>query len=415
MGSFSHALSVTGSGIGDNGHDAGCVDRNTGISRRDTRFRGVERGIGGLAMDVLSDTLRVVRLSGAVFLRIGLATPWLVDSEPPQLIAQYFNLPSDCLALFHVLTRGECWFHVPGYAPVELHAGDAILMPHGESHTVSSEASSALTPTPMRAIMPPLPLDDLEMIERVNPGAPTQFLCGYLHCDQRFNPLIGALPPLIVVRRKVAGEVAGEAPSAEPQPLAAGRGGRAGLTAPVLPVALGDWLGATLDRMIEEAQAERPGGSDMLSRLSELLFVEIVRRYMGSLSPVESGWLAGVRDPIVGKTLRLLHERPARDWTVTELADAAAVARSTLAQRFTTLIGETPMRYLASWRIQLAKRLLRETDLRLADIATRVGYESEVAFNRAFKRHVGWPPATWRAASERERQTSETQQSASAG
>ncbi|MGH2503383.1 MAG: cupin domain-containing protein, partial [Ktedonobacterales bacterium] len=309
--------------------------------------------------------------------------------------AQYFGLPSDCLALFHVLARGAGWFCVPGYAPAELRTGDAILMPHGEPHTISSEHSTRLVPTPLRAIMPPQPTGELTPIQPAGPGAFTQFLCGYLHCDQRFNPLIGALPPLIVLRR-VGEQVDTRADTrADTQ---ATRQDSVAREALVLSIPPGDWLGATLDHMIEEALGAGSGGADMLARLSEILYVEIVRRYMRSLSSADHGWLAGVRDPVVGRTLRLLHERPERDWTVGELADAAAVARSTLAQRFTALIGETPMRYLAAWRIHLAKRLLKETDLRLAEIAGRVGYESEVAFNRAFKRHVGWPPATWRAA-----------------
>jgi transcriptional regulator GlxA family with amidase domain len=137
----------------------------------------------------------------------------------------------------------------------------------------------------------------------------------------------------------------------------------------------------------------------MLARLSEILFVEVLRRYMQHLPAADHGWLAGVRDPIVGQALRLLHAHPARDWTVEDLAFAVAVSRSTLAQRFTTLIGESPMRYLASWRIQLAKQLLKQVNVSLIEVAERVGYESEAAFNRAFRRHVGLPPAAWARAS----------------
>ncbi len=346
-------------------------------------------------MDVLSDTLRVVRLTGAIFLNIRLEAPWAIESEPPELLARYLRLPTDCLALFHILTHGEGWFCVPGYEPVLLKPGDAILLPHCALHVMSSDRRTGLSPTLMRYLLPPQAPEGILEIKENDSGKGTQFICGYLHCDQRFNPLIGALPPLIVVHTH-HDEGTGAA-----APLRAADGA----VAPVLPISSGDWLGTTLRQMIEEARDERPGGADMLARLSELLYVEMVRRYMRSLTPADHGWLAGVRDPIVGQALRLLHAQPERDWTVEELADAVAVSRSTLAQRFTAQIGETPIRYLAGWRIQLAKRLLKETDLRLAEIAERVGYTSEAAFNRAFKRHVGWPPATWRAAGESQRDT----------
>ena len=195
------------------------------------------------------------------------------------------------------------------------------------------------------------------------------FICGFLHCDQRFNPLIGALPPLIVIRPRRNQNAGGDETTEAAQARAT-----------ILPVQAEGWL----------------GNMEMLSRMSEILFVEVVRRYMRRLPEAQQGWLAGVRDPIVGQTLRLLHAHPERSWTVEELADEVAVARSTLAQRFTALIGESPMRYLARWRIQVAKSLLKQSDVRLVEIATRVGYDSEAAFSRAFRRHVGCPPATWR-------------------
>ena len=342
-------------------------------------------------MDVLSDTLRVVRMTGAVFLDVRLATPWAFESEPPSVIAHYLSLPSDCLALFHVVTHGQGWFCVPGYHPVQALPGDAVVLPHCSTHIASDVYPAALTPAPLHLMLPAQPEPGITPVERGGLGGHGRFICGYLHCDQRFNPLLGALPGLIHLRRA---ETDGQrraprhtAPDARP--------------APVALIEQGDWLGSSLDHMIEEAQSERPGSGEMLARLSEILFVEVVRRYMRQLEPTDHGWLAGVRDPVVGQTLRLLHAQPQRPWTVGELAGAAAVARSTLAQRFTTLIGETPMRYLASWRIQLAKHLLKASDAPLAEIAQRVGYESEAAFNRAFKRHVGWPPAAWRASGER--------------
>jgi AraC family transcriptional regulator, alkane utilization regulator len=341
-------------------------------------------------MDVLSDTLRVVRLTGAIFLNMRWTSPWAVESEPPDLIAQYLRLPSDCLALFHILVRGQGWFSVPGYTPVLLRPGDAILLPHCTPHVMSSDHRTTLAPTLLRYVLPSQAPEGIAQIEGGGSGAITEFICGYLHCDQRFNPLIGALPALIVANRCEDGR-----DGVAPAPVERGAS-----RSPVLSIAPGDWLGMTLYHMIEEALGKHPGGSDMVARLSEILYVEMVRRYMQRLTPSDHGWLAGVRDPVVGQTLRRLHAQPERAWTVGELADAAAVSRSTLAQRFTALIGGTPMRYLAGWRVQLAKHLLRETDMRLAEIAERVGYESEAAFNRAFKRYAGQPPAAWRAGGE---------------
>jgi len=332
-------------------------------------------------MDVLSDTLQVVRLSGAVFLNATLTSPWAFESASPRELAQYLHLPSDCVALFHILAHGESWFSVEGGTPVLVRSGDAILFPHNSPHIMSS--GHHVIPAPMSSLLPPLPQGEILNIQGGGPGDGATFICGFLHCDQRFNPLMGALPPLIVLRPGQNESEARES-SASTGPVA------------IVPVQEGDWFERTLRHMVEEALGGRAGNTEMLSRMSEILFVEVVRRYMGRLPETEHGWLASVRDPIVGQTLRLLHAHPERAWTVEDLADEVAIARSTLAQRFTTLVGESPMRYLARWRIQLAKYLLKQSSVRLAEIATRVGYDSEAAFSRAFRRHVGCPPATWR-------------------
>ena len=342
-------------------------------------------------MDVLADTLRVVRLSGAVFMNAKLSSPWSLTSATPAEMAQYLSLSSDCIALFHIVVQGGGWFCFPGYAPALVRTGDAILIPHSSPHVMSSELGIA--PAPMRSVLQPLPPEGMVTLSGGGTGETTQFVCGYLHCDQRFNPLIGALPELIVIHPGEDGQVDGEH---------GGHGERDGqwATATVLPVQPGDWLETTMRHTVAEALGESPGNSGMMARLSEILFFEVVRRYMQRLPAAHPGWLAGVRDPIVGQALRLLHAHPDEAWTVEELARAVAVSRSTLAERFTTLIGETPMRYLAAWRMQLAKHLLKQTTLNLAEVAGRVGYDSDVAFNRAFKRHVGQSPAAWRIAAE---------------
>lgn len=340
---------------------------------------------GAEAVDVLSDALRVVRLAGTVFFTARLSAPWAIMSPPARDLSHFLSLPTDCLALFHVLVDGDCWISLDGHSPLHLEAGDVLIFPRGDPHVLGSTLS--LHPTPLGALLPALPFEGIPLIEYGGGGLATRFVCGYLQCDQRFNPLIGTLPALLLVRSQ---------PPDGQALLSAGE--RHGLPADsVVPIAAGDWLITTLRHTVEETDALRPGHAVMLGRLAEILFVEVLRLYMQQLPATQSGWLAGVQDPIVGQTLRLLHAHPERAWTVEDLASAVAVSRSTLADRFTMLVGEPPMRYLAAWRIQLAQSLLRQSNLTVAEVALRVGYESEAAFNRAFKRHIGQPPAAWRA------------------
>jgi AraC-like DNA-binding protein len=170
---------------------------------------------------------------------------------------------------------------------------------------------------------------------------------------------------------------------------------------PSMPEESSLWLATTLKFTVNEALAARPGNAAMLGRLTELMFVEIIREYMEHLSPNQHGWLAAVRDPYVGKALRLVHEHPRRQWTVDALAHEVAISRSGLALRFSRLLGESPMKYLSGWRMHLAKQMLRDSSDNVQAIAERIGYESEPAFNRAFKKATGCPPATWRRAAAR--------------
>jgi AraC-like DNA-binding protein len=203
-----------------------------------------------------------------------------------------------------------------------------------------------------------------------------------LNCDQRFSPLVEALPTMLLVRSRDDYSAIDAVDASGSRPT-------------VVPQGSGTWLGTTLKFTINEARAARPGNAAMLGRLTELMFVEILREYMHRLPANQGGWLAGLNDAHVGKALRLLHANPMRNWTVDELARESAISRSALAERFTELVGEAPIRYLANWRMQLAKQMLRE-GAHVQEVASRVGYESEAAFNRAFKRATGSPPATWR-------------------
>lgn len=341
-------------------------------------------------MDVLSDTLRVVRLAGATFFTAKLCSPWTIASPPPEEVARILRLRTDCIALFHVLTEGTCWIALAGEPPLWMEAGDVVIFPHGSAHLIGSTTGGTrdTPPTPLGALLPMQPGQDIPAIDVAGPGPVSRFICGYFSCDQRFNPLIGTLPSLLLVHMRPDAE-RHEPPQGAPTKVRS-------TSSYVLPVQSGDWLEVTLRHATEEADSQHPGSLAMLARLTELVYVELLRRYMRMLPAEQGGWLAGVRDPVVGEVLRLLHAHPERPWTVDGLAQASAVSRSTLAQRFADLIGESPIHYLALWRIHLAKQLLLQTALSMKEIALRVGYESEVAFNRAFRRLVGQPPGVWR-------------------
>jgi AraC-like DNA-binding protein len=290
---------------------------------------------------------------------------------------------AECVALFHVLVDGECWFRCVGHPEVHILSGDVIVFPHAHPHDMSSHRGTEATP--IGVLMPGASPDRLPSVRHGGGGTKSRFVCGYLQCDQRFGPLIGSLPTMMVLRRSDRYSSVETFREDSRQPSAVDKG-------------TDTWLGTTLDYAINEARSEAPGNATMLERLTELIFVEILRQYMRQLSGGQTGWLAGLNDPYVGRALRLMHEEPARNWTVEDLAREAAISRSALAQRFTGMIGESPMHYLAGWRIELAKRMLREGVFGIPEIAERVGYESEAAFNRAFKRIAGSPPAAWKKA-----------------
>jgi AraC-like DNA-binding protein len=340
-------------------------------------------------MDVLSDVLRVVRLTSAVFFTARFSSPWSVESPPPDQLARSLRLRAESIAMFHVLVEGQCWVSFGDHAPIKMEAGDVLIFPRGDAHVMSSHVGGK--PRPIGSLLPSERSEEIPQLDYGGGGQPTRFVCGYLHCDQAFNPLIGALPTMLFVsgRDGAGGRLPSEAEAAE----------RPG----VVLVSADGWLATTLRHTVEQADATHPGSSAMLARLTELLYLDVLRRYMQQLPSGHIGWLAGVNDPEVGRALKSLHARPDRAWTVEELAHEVGVSRSALAQRFTELTGDAPMRYLAGWRIQLAKHLLLQTGLPIAEVADRVGYESEAAFNRAFKRLVGAPPVAWRKGIERSR------------
>ena len=332
-------------------------------------------------MDVLSDVLRVVRLSGAVFFTADFSSPWALESPIPDMLAPVMMPGAECIVLFHILVDGACEVECAGHPTTTMDSGDVVVFPRGDQHTMRSQGAGAATP--LAAIFSPGAHDEPPQLSYGGGGRSSRFVCGYLNCDQRFTPLVEGLPTMLIVRSR-DDYSAIEAID------------RGGVRPTVVPQGSGTWLGTTLKFTINEAKAARPGNVAMLGRLTELMFVEILREYMQRLPAARGSWLGGLNDPYVGKALRLLHANPGRDWTVDELAREVAVSRSVFAERFAELVGESPMRYLTNWRMQLAKQIMRDGTRNIQEVATRVGYESEAAFNRAFKRATGCPPAAWR-------------------
>ena len=315
-----------------------------------------------MSTDVLSDVLRAVRLTGAVYFSIDASAPFAAEALPAGEVAPHVMPGIDHVIEYHLITRGSCWGGIVGEEPVLLQEGDIIAFPHGDPHTISSSPG-------MRGR---LSLDgyrrpvgsQLPFLLREGGGEErTQLVCGFVGCDARpFNPLLATLPRVLRVSTRDGG----------------------------------GWLEALARLAVSESSVRGTGGESVLARASELIFVEVVRRYVASLPPGQTGWLAGLRDPYVGRALAALHDRPAEAWTVESLAKEAALSRSALAERFAHLVGEAPMQYLTRWRMQLAATLLRTRNVSVFEAAVEVGYASEAAFSRAFKKVVGVPPAAWR-------------------
>lgn len=311
-------------------------------------------------MDLLSDALDIVRLTGAVVFRVDVRGPWCITSAPgPENFAR--NLPSgtDQIIAFHLVISGKCWFRCPPGDWFGVDAGEAVVLPYAHTHELG--ATPDMDPIHFTALLGDQSLGDLRDLAFETGDAPhIQLLCGFLGCDRRaFTPLFTALPPVFVTRLKQnAMDLARYA--------------------------------------LSEALLDEPGTASLRTRLAELMFLETVRAYMQDLPAGATGWLAALRDPVISKTLRLMHESPAAPWTVESIADRVACSRSLLAERFKAVIGETPMHYLTELRMQHAARRLSSSQASMTAIAEEVGYGSPEAFQRAFKRSFGVPPAAWR-------------------
>jgi AraC-like DNA-binding protein len=313
-------------------------------------------------MDALSDVLRAVRLSGAFFFDVHARAPWVAETPLGRSVVDAMFPGSDHLISYHLLMEGSCWVELEGEQPIKLHAGDIIVLPHGDTHVLCTEIGMRKSP---QMSLYRRPESGSVMPTRIqmgmDAGESAHFVCGFLGCDSRpYNPLLTALPRMIHVSNQTSG-------------------------------ALGEYFKFALAE-----SRNRMGGECMLGRISELMFVDVVRRYLETQPADRTNWLAGLRDQYVGRALAALHSNPARDWTLELLAAEAALSRSAFAERFSQFVGQPPMQYLASWRMQLATNYLRTGNESVASIANRVGYESEAAFSRAFKKVLGAPPSEWR-------------------
>jgi AraC-like DNA-binding protein len=313
--------------------------------------------------DLLSEALRSVRLTGAIFLDAELGMPWGFTAPPTSATAHLLAPTAEHLILFHLLVEGHATARVPGYDSVPLEGGDIVVLPRGDAHELWNGSVREFTDS--SSLLPRI-LGGAIASERGGGSGPvTKFICGYIGCERCAERLfLAGLPRVfkVNIRREASGE----------------------------------WIESSIRHLASERSSALAGRAALLSKLAEALFIETLRRYMAELPPERAGWLAAVRDPAVGRALAAIHGDPAQPFTVAGLAKHASVSRSVFAARFSQLLGEAPLAYVARWRLQLGARLLETTNDSVLQIATKVGYESEAAFNRAFKREFELPPARYR-------------------
>ena len=318
---------------------------------------------------MLSDVLRRVRLTGSMLFLVDAHPPWMSWAPESEAFRRAVLPASQHLISYHIVTQGGCWAGLEAAPPERYETGDVLVVPHGDAYYLADRPGAAASYGAEEAVAFFRRMAAGELPAVVNEGGAgvvgTQFICGFLGCDLRpCNPVLDALPAMIHLR------------------------GANGST---------DRMRYLIDFALCEVRAPSTGSRDVLLRLAELMFVEVVRRHLETMADAQTGWLAGLRDPLVARTLSLLHAAPARRWTLEALAAQAGTSRSVLAERFARVVGQPPMHYLLQWRMQLAADLLAGPGARkVADVAEAVGYESEAAFSRAFKKCSGIAPGAWR-------------------
>ncbi len=319
-----------------------------------------------MAADVLSDLFRTVRLTGATFFNVVCREPWVAEQPTREMVLPKILPGAEHLIAYHAVTGGRCFASIIGGTPIAVEAGEVIVFTNGDPHVMSSNPGMRADPVAPDAL-DAVTASQLPFLMNYGDHGPVsaRLVCGFLACDARpFNPLLENLPPII----KAGGSQNTDA----------------------------NWLNHFIHLAVMESKEKRVGGESVLAKLSELMFIEVVRQHLETLPPEQAGWLAGLRDPFVGKALSLMHGEPAYSWTIEELAKQVGLSRSVLAERFADLVGTPPLHYLAKWRMQIASELLSRSNANIATIAAKIGYESEAAFSRAFKKIMEVPPSTWR-------------------
>jgi AraC-like DNA-binding protein len=322
-------------------------------------------------MDALSDILRVARVGGGVFLNAEFSAPWCIAGQmAPEFCTPFLGTTTDHLIPYHYVVDGEMEIAQPDQPPQRLRRGEVVLMPRNDVHLIGSDVG--LSPVSAAEIVLVDKTRIVQTIRHGGGGAAAHMVCGFLGCDRALiRPIVSNLPAALILR-------VDETPAA-------------------------DWIRSTFQYAAHEVAQGQTGATAVLSKLSELLFVEAVQHYVRRLPDGQTGWLAGLRDLAISRALALMHADVARAWSVEALAREAGLSRSSLAERFTRVIGVAPMHYLADWRLQVAGQRLKDSSDPLVRIAEQVGYESEAAFSRAFKRKFGAAPASWRRTEQGER------------
>jgi AraC-like DNA-binding protein len=320
-------------------------------------------------LDTLSDVLEVVRLTGALFFLVDARTPWVAEAPASTHLVPVVLPRAQHVVSYHVVSQGVCWCESPGHDPLRLETGDVLVVPHGHSYQLASACGLRTGWTTDEALawframanghLPFVVTEGGDGSERL------QLVCGFLGCDALpFNPVLTTLPSLVRVRLDGDSRLR---------------------------------LHALLEFAVAESNQAHPGSRSVLLRIAELVFVEVLRSYLTTASEDGESWLGGLRDPIVGRALARMHAEPARGWTLPGLAREVGASRSVLAERFTSFVGHPPMLYLTRWRVQLAASRLAAGAAAIGEVAHEVGYESEAAFCRAFKKVTGVTPASWRS------------------
>jgi AraC-like DNA-binding protein len=317
-------------------------------------------------MDVLSEVLKVVQLQGAMFFNGEFSAPWSFRSPQSCNVAPFVAAGAEHVIIYHLLTEGHASARLEEGESLRLEPGDVVIFPHGHPHIL--ENGRPTKTVDMLQELTRIFSQGLKLSRGGGGGDVTRLVCGYMACEPRLSQVfLSGLPPVFKVS--------------------------------IRKLASGRWLENSIRFSVDQADASRPGGEAVLAKLSEVLFVETLREYMAHLPPQQTGWLASARDPEIGKTLALMHRNPAHPWTIATLAEQAGLSRSVLAERFRHYLKESPMAYLTQWRLQLGAQMLASTSYSVAQIAAQVGYESEAAFNRAFRRQFTVPPGRFRSQS----------------